>query len=329
MRTVLAGDIGGTKCRFALVSEDYGVHGVQRVRTIRETRPFIDEMNRAVHEVLGQREALSKHAGLDLEPPSALGFGTAGVIPVDGSSVNHAPNLPLEGFPLAQHLRDEFGLPVTLINDGRASAWGEYLRGHAAGKDPLLCLFFGTGIGIGLIVDGKPYGGGNNAAGEIGHTVYRPGGRRCPCGRIGHFEAYCGGRAMTERALAEIGPYPGEVRDGEEARWTVGRLVEVAEGAAGADVSSDASKAQRILEEACEAVCALVANCCVLLNPRAIVLGGGVLSGWPALRERLVAYVHETTDEPFRARLDFVDSMGGSDAILWGAAAATGSLWTP
>jgi glucokinase len=275
-------------------------------------------MQGALRTILKQRAQLEA-SGEPLEAPSALGFGTAGVIPVDGGSVDHAPNLPLEGFPMAQWLLDEFGLPVTLINDGRASAWGEYLRGHAAGQDPLLCLFMGTGIGIGLIVDGKPYGGSNNAAGEIGHTIYRPGGRRCPCGRLGHYEAYCGGRAITERAAEEIGPAP-------DGRWTVGNLVSLSRES-GDDPR--AATARQILEEAAEAFCALVSNCCVLLNPSAVVLGGGVLAGWPELRDRIVAHVHEMTNEPIRAKLQFVPSVGGSDAILWGAAAATGALWTP
>jgi predicted NBD/HSP70 family sugar kinase len=90
-----------------------------------------------------------------------------------------------------------------------------------------------------------------------------------------------------------------------------------------------AGKARQILEEAAEAVCALVSNCCVLLNPSAVVLGGGVLSGWPELRDRIVAHVNDMTNEPICAKLQFVPSMGGSDAILWGAAAATGVLWGP
>ena len=103
----------------------------------------------------------------------------------------------------------------------------------------------------------------------------------------------------------------------------------VADNEPDAGPDTDAGKAQWILQDAADAVCALIANCCVLLNPRAIVLGGGVLSGWPALRERIIAYVHAATDEPIHAELEFVESMGGSDAILWGAAAATGALWTP
>mgnify|MGYP003624558628 FL=1 len=328
MRTVLAGDIGGTKCRFALVGADYGVHFAQRVNTVREQGQFVAAMRGAVRAILEQHEQLQDQDSSDpLEAPVALGFGTAGVIPMDGSSVNHAPNLPLEGFPMAQFLLDEFGLPVTLINDGRASAWGEYLRGHAAGKDPLLCLFLGTGIGIGLIVDGKPYAGGNNAAGEVGHTIFRPGGRRCPCGRLGHYEAYCGGRAITERANEEIGPAP-------SGSWSVGDLVALAEPVAASELGSAAAatpagKARQILEDAAEAFCTLVTNCCVLLNPSAVVLGGGVLSGWPGLQERVVEHVHDMTNAPIRDGLEFVPTLGGSDAILWGAAAATGALWTP
>jgi len=306
LRTVLAGDLGGTKCRFALISEDYGVHCVQRVDTIRDREPFLQRMQQAIEQVLADGKA----AGLDA--PTAMGLGAAGVVGVDGEGLGDPPNLPLGGFALRSWLHQQLSLPVTLLNDGRASAWGEYLKGHASGRDPLLCLFFGTGIGIGLIADGKPYGGANNAAGEIGHTIYQPNGRMCPCGRRGHYEAYCGGRAITERAAAELGAAPA-------GRWSVGDVVTAADG-------GDA-RASAILDEAADAACTLVTNATILLNPGAIVLGGGVLSGWPQLRERIIAAVRRDTDAEFHEHLTFVDSLGGSDAILWGAAAATGVLW--
>ena len=310
MRTVLAGDLGGTKCRFGLVAADYSVHAVQHVPTVRSREPFLASLRQAVAEVL-------QHLPTGCEPPTAAGFGTAGVIPRDGRSIEVAPNLPLDQFPLAQFVEDHFHLRSTLLNDGRASAWGEFLRGHAAGRDPLLCLFFGTGIGIGLIVDGKPYGGGSNAAGEIGHNVFVPGGRRCACGGLGHFEAYCGGRAITERAAELLGAPPAGT-----AVWTVGAVV----AAASAPGSAQAG-AQAILAEAETAALTMVGNACTLLNPSAVVLGGGVLSGWPALAGSIEAHVRATTTRPIHANLRFVPTLGGSDAILWGAAAATGALW--
>lgn len=312
MRTVLAGDLGGTKCRFALVSEDFGLHRVQHVPTVRERGPFLEALDQALANIVNDLPP-------GLEAPTAAGIGTAGVIPRDGSSIVRAPNLPLDGFPLAKHVKQRFGIPATLINDGRASAFGEYVRGHAVGRDPLLCLFFGTGIGIGLIVDGQPYGGATNAAGEIGHTMFRPGGRRCACGVSGHFEAYCGGRAITERAAVEV-VAAGSASPGA---WTVGGVV-----AAVAGKGPAAGAARAILDDAETAACTMVANACTLLNPSAVVLGGGVLSGWPQLAQRIQAHVVQATSRSIHEGLLFVPSLGGSDAILWGAAAATGVLWS-
>jgi len=309
LRTVLAGDLGGTKCRFALVADDFSVHRVQHVPTVRERQPFLDALGTAIQTILADLPA-------GCEPPTAAGFGTAGVIPTSGRSIAVAPNLPLDGFPLADFVEQRFALRTTLLNDGRASAFGEYLRGHAAGQDPLLCLFFGTGIGIGLIAGAAPFGGASNAAGEIGHTTFRPGGRRCPCGGLGHFEAYCGGRAITELAAERCGPPPGQ------ATWTVGAVV-----AAAATPGPAQTAAQAILADAELAATTLVANACTLLNPAAVVLGGGVLSGWPALGASIERHVRATTTAPIHQDLRFVPTLGGSDAILWGAAAATGVLW--
>ncbi len=315
MQTVLAGDLGGTKCRFALVAEDLSVHRVQQVATVRDRDPFLAQFEAAVREVLRELPA-------GCEAPRCAGFGTAGVIPAHGESIDRAPNLPLDGFPLAQFVDERFGLSTRVLNDGRASAWGEYLKGNAAGADPLLCLFFGTGIGIGLMVAGAPYAGARNAAGEIGHTMFRPGGRRCACGDLGHFEAYCGGRAITERAAAEIAEVP--PAELGVSKWTAGAVVaaQALDGRAG-------ETARTILEDAALAATTMVANACTLLNPGAVVLGGGVLAGWPALRERIELQVPAQTSRLIHEGLRFVPSLGGSDAILWGAAAAAGLSIAP
>lgn len=310
MRSVLVGDLGGTKCRFGLVSEDAAVHAQREFRTVHlrtDRTSFLAEVQRRIGEVLAARPA-------HVAPPVAFGVGTAGVIPLGGRTIATAPNLPLDGFDLAAHLETGWGLPTTLINDGRASAWGEYRVGSARGKDPLLCLFFGTGIGIGYLFDGRPYGGADNAAGEIGHTLWVAGGRRCPCGVDGHFEAYCGGRAIDELATAALGPGPLDAQG--EPRWT-----------AGAVAGSSHPAAAAILAAAEVAACALTANACTLLNPRAVVLGGGVLEGWPALRAAIPAFVRKHCSRPITEHLEFHASLAGSDAILIGAAAATGALW--
>lgn len=316
MNTVLAGDLGGTKCRLALVSADFRVSAVQQFATIRDRAAFLVAFDAALEAVLAAVPA-------GLPPVRAAGFGTAGVLSPSGDRIEHAPNLPLDGFPLAEHVRQRHGLATTVLNDGRASALGEYLCGEAAGKDPLLCLFFGTGIGIGLIVGGRPYAGASQAAGEIGHTIFQPGGRRCPCGGLGHFEAYCGGRAITERAAAEIAAAPPGLPAGSP--WTVGAVV----AAASSQDAAQQQAAAAILRDAETAAITMVANACTLLNPAAVVLGGGVLDGWPTLRSRLLAAVPGLTSVPIHRSLQWARSHGGSDAILWGAAAATGQLLSP
>ena len=106
---------------------------------------------------------------------------------------------------------------------------------------------------------------------------------------------------------------------GSEGKWDVGRVAAVAE--------QGVTEAKEILDEAALAATTLVANAATLLNPSAIVLGGGMLSGWPALRDRIIQGVRAATDPSIHEDLMFAPSMGGSDAILWGAAAATGALW--
>ncbi len=299
MKFVLAADLGGTKARFAAVTEDYRILAVRTVRTVREQAAFVAAMEQGLDGVLADVAGLGRPAG--------IGLGTAGVVPTGGRSIARAPNPPLDGFPLADHLEERYQAPTTVLNDGRASALGEYARGDARGRDPLLCLYFGTGIGIGLVVDGRVYEGADNAAGEIGHTIHVPGGATCSCGAAGHFEAYCGGRPMTERAAAALGPPP----SGEA--WTAAELE-----------AHDDSRAGVILQEACVAAGVMVANAVTLLNPRAIVLGGGVIEGWPGLRQFIESYVREHCGVSVTRQLEFHGSLDGSDAILWGAAAATG-----
>lgn len=297
MPPVLAADLGGTKCRFALVTADGKVAFERGVATPHRRAAFVamleDELA-AVVSLAGPRYR-----------PYAIGIGTAGLIAPDHESIALCPNLPVAGYPLGRRLRGRFGIPAVLINDGRASAIGEHLRGKAKGKDPLLVLFFGTGIGIGLIAGGKPFEGASNSAGEIGHTVHVPGGRLCPCGNRGCYEAYCGGGPILARAARELGAAP-------EGRWSLAALRTAAR---------QEPRARAILAEAERAATALVASACTLLNPAAVVLGGGVIAkGWPALFGKIERFARSFCSPSVTKRLRFVTALDGSKAILIGAA---------
>ncbi len=296
----LAFDLGGTKIRAALVSASGEILHHVKVPTPRDQEGILEafrEGARAMQEWAGDRFAWA-----------GTGVGTAGAIEPEGGVIHYAPNLPLDGFPLGRELASFCPEPVSVLNDGRAAAFGEYHFGKLAGLDPMVCLFFGTGVGIGVVIDGKILSGAANAAGEIGHTIFRPEGPLCRCGKKGCFEALCGGGPMVERAEKEIGSPPG---GGD---WTVGGIVAAArEGNA---------SAWRILSQALEAFQILTANLVTLFNPAALVLGGGVLQGWPELFELVRRGIQVHCLSPVRDTYEMALSELGSDAILKGAAAS-------
>ena len=297
--TVLSFDLGGTKLHSALVGADGRVQRDRLDTTPGDKEAILSAFRRAAAELLAGGEG----------EVAATAVGTAGTIRRADGAIQYTPNLPLDGFPLGTFLADFCPGPVTVLNDGRAAALGEYAFGRLRGVDPMICLFFGTGIGIGTVIDGRLLAGHDNSAGEVGHTIYRAGGPRCNCGKQGCFEAFCGGGPMTVRARAEIGPPPG---GGE--KWSVGGIVAAARaGEAGA---------WGILAEALEAFQVLTANVVTLCNPGALVLGGGVLQGWPELFDLVRAGLERLVHPTVRKNLQVAPSELGSRAILLGAAAA-------
>ncbi len=134
--------------------------------------------------------------------PAAVGIGTPGVVESASGVVARAPNL--EGFdrpvPLGSLLTERLGIPVTVANDVNAAAFGEVMVGAARGHRDVLAVWMGTGLGAGLILDGRLRIGPSGLAGELGHVVVVPNGRECACGGLGHVEAYIGRRAMEDRA---------------------------------------------------------------------------------------------------------------------------------
>lgn len=290
---VLAGDIGGTKTRVALLRPDLEIVDVARLPTPRVR----EELVGAIAE-MAQR--LRRAAGGSI---CAAGFGVAGIVAAGGHGVRAASNLPIAGEPLGPELEAALGAPVGLLNDGWASALGEYHRGEAAGRDPLLALFLGTGVGMGLIVGGQPYPGAGHCAGEAGHAFYR-GDRVCVCGNVGCFETYMGGRFLAERATELLGPNgSGGPRSGADLLAAL-----------------DDPHVAAVVEEAAVATEIMVHNLVHVLSPGAVVLGGGMIDGWPQLAQRVERYCRARCSPMVGDNLAFVRSRSGGDAVLWGAA---------
>jgi glucokinase len=189
-------DLGGTKIQTVVVDAAGGVQGEARQPTPTSGGPA--DVARAMENAM--REAASA-AGVKPEDLAGVGVGSPGDAVGETGVVSGARNLPgWEGeFPLGETLSAALGTPVRIGNDVQVAVEGEYEHGAGRPYDSLLGVWWGTGVGGGIVLDGKPWLG-RGAAGEIGHTVVKRGGARCPCGRRGCLEAYAGRAAMEAKA---------------------------------------------------------------------------------------------------------------------------------
>jgi glucokinase len=177
-------DVGGTNIEVGLVDEAHRVRARGKRDTPRSSPQKI--VRRIVKLVEGLGEA-----------PSAIGIGIPGVI--HRGRVLEVPNLAGwdDSFDIVGMIEDHFGVPVALGNDANVGLLGEWLAGAAAGVDDVLGVWLGTGVGGGLILDGRPFSGARGSAGEIGHVITHAGGALCTCGRRGCVEAYAGRRSLA------------------------------------------------------------------------------------------------------------------------------------
>ncbi|GAA3879685.1 ROK family protein [Streptomyces lacrimifluminis] len=299
---VAALDIGGTKIAGALVDG----HGRILLRAQRPT-PALEageSVMRAVEEVLAELTG----SPLWIRA-TAVGIGSAG--PVDASAGTVSPvNVPgWRGFPLVERVRAVTGgLPVELIGDGVAITAAEHWQGAARGHDNALCMVVSTGVGGGLVLDGRLHPGPTGNAGHIGHISVELDGDPCACGSRGCVERIASGPNIARRALAN-GWQPGPDGDTSAAA--------VAEAARTGDPVAVASFAR-----AAQALAAGIAATATLVEIDVAVIGGGVGKAGDVLFTPLRAALKTYATLSFVQRLEIVPAQMGTDAGLVGAAAA-------
>ena len=211
---------------------------------------------------------------MGLDGVEHIGIGAPGVIDRERGAVLAAPNLAISSsVPLTELVADAVGIDrdaVRLDNDVNAATLAEHRLGAAAGARDALCVFVGTGVGGGLVLDGELRRGARGLTGEIGHVVVRDGGRRCGCGGLGHLEAYAGRRRLEEtaRELHERGRETALVRIAGDGRMKSSVFDKAL--AEGDEVAVE------LLDEAVEALGAALASAVALVDLDVIVLGGGL-----------------------------------------------------
>src|SRR3954468_2488835 len=202
MSLAIGVDVGGTKIAAGLVDEDGRVAATTR-RDTPSTDP--DKIEEAISDVVRDLAA-----DRDVE---AVGLAAAGLVDADRSTVLFAPNLAWRREPLREAVEKRCGLPVVVENDANAAAWAEARFGAGRGEDYVVVLTVGTGIGGGIVVDGRLLRGRFGMAAEIGHLNIVPDGRRCVCGLQGCWEQYASGRALVQEAYEQAIASPALARE--------------------------------------------------------------------------------------------------------------------
>jgi glucokinase len=302
-------DLGGTKIEAVVVDGRHKVLGSARRPTPQEGGP--PEVAAAMAETMSEA---CQAAGLEPAALTAIGVGSPGIVDESTGTVTSARNLPgwNGSFALAEKLSRRLGPPVKIGNDVQVATEAEFHLGAAKEFRSLLGVFWGTGVGGGLILGGKPWLG-RGGAGEIGHVVIERGGARCPCGRRGCMEAYAGRMAMEARARkkADKGRHTGLFKLMEERGRT--RLTSAIWWHA---LEAGDKLAIELLDDAVSALGAGVASAVNVLDVEAVVIGGGlgVRFGEPFVKRIAEAMQPHlfNADPPPEVRLAALGDLGGA-----------------
>jgi glucokinase len=251
--------------------------------------------------------------------PVGIGVGVAGQIEPTEGVVRFAPNLKWHNVPLQSDLSKAMQCPVVVTNDVRAITWGEWLHGAGQGCDDLICLFVGTGIGGGVVSGGRVLAGCRNTAGELGHITVDLHGPLCHCGNQGCLEALAGGWAIARRAKEAIR------NDAAGAKallgWAGGDTEAVTAKTVARAAHAGDPLAQELVDDVVHALTSGVVSLVNAFNPCRVVLGGGVIEGFPELVKRVDIGVRERALAAATTSLQIVSAQLDGDAGVVGAAA--------
>lgn len=255
-------DIGGTAVRAAVIDQAGSIVAATRAGTPHTAADTEDLLVQLVDRLRAEY------------PVAAVGLAVAGFISTDREEVMFAPHLAWRDAKVPSLLSARLQLPVVMDHDVNCAVWAEYVHGAAAGSPVALLIALGTGIGAGLLVDGRIYRGAHGVAPELGHLTVVPDGRSCPCGKHGCWERYCSGTALAATAMhrwRQAGrSLPDDLPDDE----LTGTVV----AAAAAEGDPEALAAVDELGHWLGVGMALAAD---VLDPELIVIGGGVSGAAP------------------------------------------------
>ena len=309
-------DLGGTTMTAGLVNENYEIVGKITWAT-RLPRPA-EDLEKAMADLCRE---VAKQNGVDFSEVRYVGIGTPGSVNFTTGFVGYNTNFNYYDWNLGTDLEALLGCKVYVENDANAAAFGEYIAGGAKGYKDAVVITLGTGIGSGIILDGKILRGFNFAAGEMGHTVIVKDGRKCNCGRHGCWERYASARALSEDTKAAMR----EHRD--TLMWDLVKDIDHVNAKTSFDAMEKGDAlAKQVVENWMEYVGCGIANVVNTFEPEVICIGGGVSNQGETLLGPVRAYVEKETHDITTGRIPEIRAcVLRNDAGVIGAAALADS----
>lgn len=308
-------DVGGTNIACGIVNDNCEIIARSKVKT-NERGEEAPEYSEVLDEIKNAVRKACSEAGIEPSAAHSIGIGCPGMCNAETGILEYSNNLGFRNVPIRKDVEDEFKIPVYLENDANAAAFGEFSAGAAKGSNNAIVITLGTGVGSGIIIDGKIYRGSNFAGGEIGHTVIVMDGLPCTCGRRGCFESYSSATGlvhMTTQA-SELNPESLMTKmireDGKVSARTAYKAMRQG------DPVGKAVTEQYIKYLSCG-----IANVINTFQPDIMCIGGGICNEGEALLTPLKAAVSEQIYSKNSAKnTEIVICSLGNDAGIIGAA---------
>jgi len=296
-------DIGGTKVNIGLVDENGKIlHSTKMYMEVQKNpEELIKQISENVIKLLDQ-DNIEKKFILN------IGIGVPGTVNHKTGFVEFCPNLGWINVEAGEIFNKYLNHNILISQDSRLAAWAEYLVGAGRQFQSFICITIGTGIGLGIIINGKIFNGGMNTAGELGHTIFVKNGRLCNCGNHGCFERYTSGNAIFERAI-EL--FPEKFKGLPQRSESVFKLAYLGDK----DILN-------LIHEIVEDLAIGIANTVSILSPEAIILSGGLCEHKELLIDPLNELVHKYGYYSWthKRTLRILQAELGSDAPMIGAA---------
>ena len=313
MKYHLGIDLGGTNIAVGVVDSDFNIIGEASIPTgVPDTAAHIaDRMAQA------SREAV-KNAGVSMDEIESVGIGSPGSVDPHKGIVQNAFNLGFVNTPLRQLLGERLGKPVYLENDANAAAYGEVMAGAAKGHENVVVITLGTGVGGGILVNGKLITGASYCGGELGHMGMVYGGEQCTCGRKGCVEAYCSATALIRQTKRKMQEAP------DSLMWdVVGGDIEKVNGRTSFDAMEKGDKAAKeVVDQYIGYLGFAVCSIINLLQPEMLLIGGGISKQGEVLLGPIREMMLKETfcKEPERNTVLAAATLGNNAGIIGAAA---------